>query len=60
MAPGGAQQYYGVNADAVVYGKTLGAAGERRGLRSLDSWRFDETRLCASRALALFLLLHSP
>jgi glutamate-1-semialdehyde 2,1-aminomutase len=24
MAPGGAQEYYGVNADMVVYGKTLG------------------------------------
>ena len=24
MAPGGAQEYYGVNSDIVVYGKTLG------------------------------------
>ena len=46
MAPGGAQQYYGVNADVVVYGKTLGgglANGVVCGPSRLMK-RFDETR----------------
>ena len=43
MAPGGAQEYYGVDADVVVYGKTLGGglangvvAGPSRLMRRFD------------------------
>mmetsp|Transcript_28383 Transcript_28383/g.84972 ORF Transcript_28383/g.84972 Transcript_28383/m.84972 type:complete len:570 (-) Transcript_28383:47-1756(-) len=46
MAPGGAQEYYGVDADVVVYGKTLGgglANGVVCGPSRLMK-RFDETR----------------
>ena len=46
MAPGGAQEYYGVDADVVVYGKTLGgglANGVVCGPSKLMK-RFDETR----------------
>ena len=46
MAPGGAQEYYGVDADVVVYGKTLGgglANGVVCGPARLMQ-RFDPTR----------------
>ena len=46
MAPGGAQQYYGVHADMVVYGKTLGGGmpcgvvcGKRELMRRFDPER---------------------
>jgi len=33
LAPGGAQEYFGVAADIVTYGKTVGAASRRRRVR---------------------------